>query len=395
MDWERFSFAYHLNVEGLFANLVSIEASKEASLNLVFPQEWQGQLDRLNRVRAVRGTTAIEGNPLSEDEVAQQMDLLDQGDEAKEGATKEQLQIRNAGAAQAWVRQRFPPGSPPIGLEDILTMHKMLTEAADTHNNMPGAFRTFSVVVGTPQLGGVHRGAPHEKLPHLMEEYVGFINSRRLEENHPIIRALLAHFFLVTIHPFGDGNGRVSRLVEAGLLFRHGYNVHGFYGLSNYFYRHEQEYKSILQQCREKQPFDVTPFIRFGVAGFASELKGINNFIKAKMNRLVYQTMLIRARSKKMGTRRRLLNQREYNLLNFLLSETEPLDPFSDTPSRRLKLSDLLEAQYVLTAYQNVTLRTFQRELIRLRDLGFIQFTLDTSVQDWVVELDFGAVAKY
>lgn len=394
MDWERFSFAYHLDVEGLFANLVSIEASKEASLNLVFPQEWQGQLDRLNRVRAVRGTTAIEGNPLSEDEVAQQMDLLDQGDEAKEGATKEQLQVRNAGAAQAWVRQRFPPGSP-IGLEDILTMHKMLTEASDTYNNVPGAFRTFSVVVGTPELGGVHRGAPHEKLPSLMEEYVSFINSRRLEENHPIIRALLAHFFLVTIHPFGDGNGRVSRLVEAGLLFRHGYNVHGFYGLSNYFYRHEQEYKSILQHCREKQPFDVTPFIRFGVAGFASELKGINNFIKAKMNRLVYQTMLTRALGKKMGSRRRLLNQREYSLLYFLLRETEPLDPFSDTPSRRLKLSELLEAQYVLITYQNVTLRTFQRELIRLSDLGFIQFTLDASVQDWVVELDFGAVAKY
>lgn len=395
MDWERFSFAYHLDLEGLFTNLVSIEASKEASLNLVFPQEWQSQLDRLNRVRAVRGTTAIEGNPLSEDEVAQQMDLLDQGDETKEGATKEQLQIRNAGAAQAWVRQRFLPGSPPIGLEDILTMHKMLTTVSDTHNNVPGAFRTFSVVVGTSELGGVHRGAPHEKLPHLLEEYVGFINSRRLEGNHPIIRALLAHFFLVTIHPFGDGNGRVSRLVEAGILFRHGYNVHGFYGLSNYFYRREQEYKSILQQCREKQPFDVTPFIRFGIAGFASELKGINNFIKTKMNRLVYQTMLIRALDKKTGTRRRLLNQREYNLLNFLLSETEPLDPFSDTPSRRLKLSALLEAQYVLTAYQNVTLRTFHRELIRLRDLGFIQFNLDASAQDWIVELDFGAVAKY
>ena len=139
----------------------------------------------------------------------------------------------------------------------------------------------------------------------------------------------------------------------------------------------------------------MTPFIRFGVAGFASELKGINNFIKTKMNRLVYQTMLIRALDKKTGTRRRLLNQREYNLLNFLLGETEPLHPFSDTPSRGLKLSALLEAQYVLTAYQNVTLRTFHRELIRLRDLGFIQFNLDASVQDWIVELDFGAVAKY
>lgn len=171
--------------------------------------------------------------------------------------------------------------------------------------------------------------------------------------------------------------------------------VHGFYGLSNYFYRNEQEYKSILQQCRESQPFDVTPFIRFGVTGFASELKGINNFIKARINRLIYRTMLVRAFNKKLGARRRLLNQREYNLLDFLLSETEPLDPFSDNPSRRIKLADLQEARYVRSAYQTVTWRTFQRELIRLGELGFIEFSRDESVQDWIVELDFGAVSKY
>ena len=228
-----------------------------------------------------------------------------------------------------------------------------------------------------------------------MEEYIDFINSRQLDDNHPVIRALLAHYFLVTIHPFGDGNGRVSRLVEAGILFQLGYNVHGFYGLSNYFYRHEQEYKSVLQQCRKSQPFDVTSFVRFGVAGFASELKDINNFIKAKINRLVYRTMIGRAFNKKTGARRRLLNKRESSLLDFLLSETEPVDPFSDTPSRRISLSELLEASYVQSAYRNVTRRTFHRELIRLMELGFIDFTIDESVQDWVVELDFGAISKY
>ena len=397
MDWERFSFEYQLNAQDLFRDLVSIEAYKEASLNLVFPQEWQDQLDRLNRVRAVHGTTAIEGNPLSEAEVAHQMERLEQQNYDDEGktATKEQLQIRNAGAAQAWVRQRFLPNSSPISLADILTMHEMITRNSDTINNIPGKFRDFPVVVGTEALGGVHRGAPHERLPRLMEEYIEFINSRRLDDNHPVIRALLAHFFLVTIHPFGDGNGRVSRLVEAGILFQRGYNVHGFYGLSNYFYRHEQEYKSALQQCRKSLPCDVTPFIRFGVVGFASELKDINNFIKTKINRLVYRTMIGRAFNKRMGARRRLLNQREYSLLDFLLSETEPIDPFSDSPSRKISLSELLEAKYVQSAYRNVTRRTFHRELTRLRELGFIEFTRDESVQDWVVELDFGAIAKY
>lgn len=397
MDWERFSFEYRLNTQDLFRDLVSIEAYKEASLNLVFPQEWQDQLDRLNRVRAVHGTTAIEGNPLSEAEVAQQMERLEQQDrdDERKTATKEQLQIRNAGEAQSWVRKRFLPDSPPIDLQDILTMHEMITRNSDIINNIPGRFRDFPVVVGTEDLGGVHRGAPHERLPRLMEESIDFINSRRLDDNHPVIRALLAHFFLVTIHPFGDGNGRVSRLVEAGILFQLGYNVHGFYGLSNYFYRHEQEYKSVLQQCRKSQPFDMTPFIRFGVAGFASELKDINNFIKAKINRLVYRTMIGRAFNKKTGARRRLLNQRESSLLDFLLSETEPVDPFSDTPSRRISLSELLEANYVQSAYRNVTRRTFHRELMRLGELGFIEFTRDESVQDWVVELDFGAISKY
>ena len=397
MDWEKFSFDYHLDQQGLIQNLISIEAYKEASLNLVFPQEWQSQLDRLNRVRAIHGTTAIEGNPLSEAEVAQQMEYLEQQtqNDDRKTATKEQLQIRNAGEAQAWVRRRFRPNSPPIGLRDILTMHEMITRDSDTVNNIPGKFRNFSVTVGTEDLGGVHRGAPHERLPRLMDEYIDFINSRQLEGLHSVIRALLAHFFLVTIHPFGDGNGRISRLVEAGILFQLGYNVHGFYGLSNYFYRHEREYKSILQECRQSQPFDVTPFIRFGVAGFASELKGINNFVKAKINRLVYRTMLLRAFNKKMGPRRRLLNQREYNLLNFLLIETEPSDPFSDTPSRRIELSELQEDSYVQSAYQNVTWRTFQRELIRLGELGFIRFIRDGAVQDWIVELDFEAISKY
>jgi Fic family protein len=79
-------------------------------------------------------------------------------------------------------------------------------------------------------MGGVHRGAPHERLGELMDGYVNFVNHSRLLDAHPVIRALLAHFFLVTVHPFGDGNGRVSRLVEAGILFRQGYTL-GLKGL--------------------------------------------------------------------------------------------------------------------------------------------------------------------
>jgi Fic family protein len=397
MDWRKFGFDYRVDEDdassaALIAELISIEAYKEAALNLVLPADWREQLDKLNRVRAIHGTTALEGNPLSEAEVSQQIENPRTEDSK---ATKEQLQIRNAESAQAWVRSRFVPKSKPLDIEDVLTIHKMITDRSDTTNNIPGEFRTFPVVVGSEDMGGVHRGAPYEDVPKLMQEYIRFMASRKLMSQHCVIRALLAHFFLVTIHPFGDGNGRVSRLVEAGILFQGGYNVFGFYGLSNYFYRNEREYKTLLQQCRAQQPFNVSVFLRFGVAGFAAELKGINNFIKTKLNRVVYRTMLVESYNKRTGPRRRLLNQREYNLLIFLLRETEPIDPFSDVPSRKIALDELDNSHYIQTLYKGVTHRTFIRELIRLRNMGFIGFTEDEALKDWIVELDFGAISRH
>jgi Fic family protein len=395
--WEDFKFDYSLDQPDIYADLISIEGYKQATLNLVLPTEWRNQLDRLNRVRAIYGTTALEGNPLSEVEVARQIEITDQNGDTKEETTitREQLQIRNSIRAQAWITQRFYPGSSSVALDDILTMHKMVTERSDETHNIPGQLRTFSVQVGSDDMGGVHIGAPYETLPVLMEGFINFVNSRKLRNSHPVVKALLSHFFLLTIHPFGDGNGRVSRLLEAGILFQDEYNVHGFYGLSNYFYSNERDYKTLLQKCRESQPFDVSPFIKFGVKGFASELSGINNFIKTKLNRVVYRQMLVQNYNKRMGIRRRVLNAREYQLLGFLLTVTEPSDPFSESPSRRVTLSELLEAPYVKGAYMDVTVRTFRRELFRLAKSGFIKFELEEAAMSPVVELDFGAIARY
>ena len=396
--WTDFRFDYSLNAPNLFADLIAIEGYRLGVLNLMLPPEWRTQLDKLNRVRAVHGTTALEGNPLSEAEVSHQIALIDQGEDSMHGTriTKEQLQIINSAHAQAWVKKRFEPGSHPVGLGDVLNMHKMVTERSDEYGNIPGKLRGMSVQVGSPDMGGVHIGAPHETLLDLMEGFIGFVNSKQFMNEPPVVGALLAHFFLVTIHPFGDGNGRVSRLLEAGILFQGGYNVHGFYGLSNFFYRNELDYKVLLQQCRERQPFNVEPFISFGVKGFASELAGINNFIKTKLNRVFYRQMLVANFNKRVGARRRLLNTREYQLLQFLLTETEPLDPFSEHPSRKIDFSDLQESTYVRAAYRDVTRRTFWRELVRLEEFGFIKFSQDgKTFASMIVELDFEAIAKY
>jgi Fic family protein len=382
-----------LNQQDLFSDLIAIEGHKQAALNLVLPPEWRAQLDRLNRVRAVHGTTAIEGNPFTEAEVDLEIFGQPQGQESRR-LSREQLQIRNAERAQEWVTLRFAPGTAPVTVEDLTTMHRLVTEESDEGQNVPGRLRNYMVTVGSPEMGGVHYGAPHETLGETLEEFISFLRSRRFQQNHPVIKALLAHFFLVTIHPFGDGNGRVSRLLEAGILFQSEYNIHGFYGLSNYFYRNEAEYELLLQGCRQGTPFDLTPFVQFGVRGFTEELTGINNFVKNKLNRLVYRQMIEQCRRTYLSPRRRVLNDREFNLLSYLLAETEPTDPFSESGTALVRLRDILESQYYRAAYSGRSQRTFARELSRLREQGFIKLPLESNSSD-TIELDFNAIAKY
>ena len=84
--WEEFRFDYRLDASRLRNALIAIEALRLSVDHLVLAPEWREGLDRLNRVRAVYGTTALEGNPLSEPEVAHQILLADRQAEVPSGS---------------------------------------------------------------------------------------------------------------------------------------------------------------------------------------------------------------------------------------------------------------------------------------------------------------------
>lgn len=70
---------------------------------------------------------------------------------------------------------------------------------------------------------GTHIPPDPEKVPALMESYVAWLNSDEARSMHPVRYAALAHYKLVDIHPFVDGNGRTSRLIMNLILLRGGY----------------------------------------------------------------------------------------------------------------------------------------------------------------------------
>ncbi len=283
--WPAFEFTYVLDMARLLPYLAAVEGNKAASSSCVLPPPW--------RERVSAGTEVPLCDASAQEVRNRQIQLR-----------KLELLNNNASRAQAWVRQRFIPGSAPISLDDILAMHRMVADEAGIRYDNVGVLRKDGqkVVVGDAGMG-YHVGAPAVRLPHLMDDYLQFISSASITSMPAPIHALVAHFFLATIHPFEDGSGRVSRLVAAGILFRRGYNGHGFHALSSHFYENQERYYRIVFKQQQEPCPDLTEFIAFGLEGLALELRGINSFIKVKLNHVVYREALVASRKQRRARR--------------------------------------------------------------------------------------------
>jgi hypothetical protein len=242
-DWASFSFDYRIDMRALVPHLLALEAYGTAAATRVLPAHW-----------------------------------LDAPDSAE-------TMPRTTDAARAWVAHRFVPGSAPLALADLLTLHRLAAEQTGIEAGEPGALRRIGVQVGKPEIG-LHRGAPPERLLALLEDYVRFIEGDALAALPAVIHALLAHFFLDTIHPFLDANGRTARLAAAAVLARRGGNLHGSYALARHFYRHGRRYHTILHHSWQTCPFELTPFVAFGIEGVVMELRSVDVFLKMKRNRI-------------------------------------------------------------------------------------------------------------
>lgn len=158
-------------------------------------------LRKQNRVRTIRGSVAIEGNALTEEQVT----AILSGKRVM-GSRREILEVTNANDAYERART-WRPGHE----KDFLAAHRMLmtglTEPA-------GAYRRTNVGV----LDGsrvAHVAPPARRVPQLMRALFEWI---RTTDTPALIRSCVAHYEILFIHPFTDGNGRVARLWQHVLL---------------------------------------------------------------------------------------------------------------------------------------------------------------------------------
>ncbi len=147
-----------------------------------------------------------------------------------------------------WHSTLFPTGRS--GLRDIIV--------GSWRNKSSGPMQVVSGPYGYEK---VHYEAPsHDRLAGEMEAFFAWFNKEK--ETDLVIKAALAHFWFVTIHPFEDGNGRIGRAIADMLLARSEGSPQRFYSLSSQIESEREDYYNILETC-QKGSLDISGWIEW------------------------------------------------------------------------------------------------------------------------------------
>ncbi|XP_060594786.1 protein adenylyltransferase FICD-like [Ruditapes philippinarum] len=157
-------------------------------------------------------TNAIEGNTLT---LAQTRSIVETGIAIGGKSLVEQQEVLGLDAALSYVNNTLLGRIGSITLEDILQIHKRVLGFVDPLEG--GRLRQTQVFVAD------FVPAPPEDVPALMEDFINWLNTEEALSLHPVEYAALAHYKLVYIHPFYDGNGRTSRLLMNLILMQAGF----------------------------------------------------------------------------------------------------------------------------------------------------------------------------
>lgn len=241
-------------------NLVDIASAREIILNAYLVPKWEISLRRDALIRAAHASTAIEGNPLTLEEVSQ----LAQGRKitATRKAQQEVLNylkvLEDIGKYQE---------KDEITEKNILKLHRDITKEILENPEHEGKYRELQVYVGNRITGEVIFMPPSpEKVPELMGEFIEWLNSNDSSQLNPILIAGIAHYEFVRIHPFVDGNGRTARALATLILSLKEFDIKKFFALDDYYDSDRMAYYRALNSVDQKT-LDITGWIEYFTDG--------------------------------------------------------------------------------------------------------------------------------
>jgi len=201
------------------------------------------RLHRINRIKTIQGSLAIEGNTLSTDQITAILD-----GKLVIAPINEVQEVRNAIKAYELLEELNPNKT-----EDLLKAHLIMeTGLIDD----AGCFRKKGVGVASGE-EIIHYAPPAERVPQLIDDLFDWLGKT---EEHPLIKSCVFHYEFEFIHPFSDGNGRTGRLWQT-LILSKWRPIFKNLPIENIVYKYRKEYYNAIAVSGGES--GCTPFIEF------------------------------------------------------------------------------------------------------------------------------------
>jgi len=202
------------------------------------------RLRKINRIRTIQGSLAIEGNTLSK---AQITAIL----EGKPviAPPREVQEARNALTVYENLGQWSASSEVDLLDAHLLLMQGLIDEA--------GTYRLKGVGVMQHGEKVIHMAPPAKRVPFLMGDLLDWLKHTK---DHALISSCVFHYEFEFIHPFADGNGRMGRLWQT-LILSEWKAVFAYIPVESMVYMHQAEYYKAINESTEQT--DSAPFIEF------------------------------------------------------------------------------------------------------------------------------------
>lgn len=221
---------------------------------------WIPALQKDSRARNAHSSTAIEGNPLT----LEQVRAVEEGREIPAITDRARQEVLNYYAGLRFIEKNVRKKT--IRHDDVIELHRIVA-ASVMDQGKEGQYRTIQVRVGP------YIPPPPEKVSGLMSELLEWWNKEAASLS-PVLSSAILHYRFEAIHPFADGNGRTGRALALWDLYRRGFDTHHIFSVDEFYWEDRPRYYAALQEVR-RQGDDLTSWLEYAAEGIENTLKRV------------------------------------------------------------------------------------------------------------------------
>lgn len=270
----------------LLSLIEEISSLREKILAATVQVAWIPGLQKDSRVRNTHSSTAIEGNPLT----LEQVRALEEGRELPAVTERSRREVLNYFAGLRFIEKRQKKS--PLTHEDILGLHKIIGGGGVMNQGTAGRYRTVAVRVG----GFVP--PPAADVPRLMSELLEWWNKEAPNLSPPLTSAII-HYRFESIHPFADGNGRTGRALALWELYRRGFDTHHIFSVDEWYWEDRPRYYAALEAVR-RQGEDLSRWLEYTAEGLRVTLDRVWVRVQRTASRTGEEKLVLRPKQEQL-----------------------------------------------------------------------------------------------